>query len=188
LRDAWAWATLLLALAARATAVIGFTFWIATQRRRPEVDFLWRISLTGAPDGFRDWPQDEAPSIDVGQTILVEASLQNCSRGEARMRNRRARPRNHRRCRKPRVRDCRVRESGGRYSSPCAQIAGSERVEARSCPVVMCADRGRSLRAQRRVRGAAVRAVALDDRRHHAVVHVQRRRRDQLRFGVNCWL
>jgi hypothetical protein len=76
-RDALDWATLAVALAAGATAIIGFTYWILEQRRRPEVSFLWRIALNGDLDGLRDWPHDESPSIEVGQTILVEASVQN---------------------------------------------------------------------------------------------------------------
>jgi hypothetical protein len=76
-RDKWDWVVLGVGLAAGATAIVGFLFWIARQRRRPEVDFLWRLASTGDPARFARWMQDDNAKITVGDTILVEASIQN---------------------------------------------------------------------------------------------------------------
>jgi hypothetical protein len=76
-RDIWDVLALIVGLIAGGTAIVGFTLWILNLRRRPEVEFLWNISLTGARPGFRAWPQSDAPVIRVGETILVEASVHN---------------------------------------------------------------------------------------------------------------
>ena len=76
-RDGWDWAALAVGLATGVTAIIAFLFWIRRQRSRQEVEFLWRIATSGAPDGFRDWRQDDAPELRVGTTVLVEASIHN---------------------------------------------------------------------------------------------------------------
>jgi hypothetical protein len=76
-RDLWDKLALGVAIAAGLTAIVGFAFWIARQRRRPEVDFYWRIAKCGDISCLEDWHQDIEPEIEVGSTIIVEASILN---------------------------------------------------------------------------------------------------------------
>ncbi len=76
-RDTWDWIGYTVGLSAGVIAIIGFAFWIACQRRRPEVDFYWRIAKCGDISCLEDWHQDVTPEIEVGSTIIVEASILN---------------------------------------------------------------------------------------------------------------
>jgi hypothetical protein len=64
---------------ASGVALVGFVPWALQQRRRPEVEFLWRLSTTGEL-GVADWPSDDVPlvpEVEAGTTIVVEASIKN---------------------------------------------------------------------------------------------------------------
>jgi hypothetical protein len=76
-RDILDWIALAVGLIAGLVAIAGFLLIITQRRRRPEVDFLWRISTTGAPADFKDWQKSEMPTIRIGETILVECSIHN---------------------------------------------------------------------------------------------------------------
>lgn len=76
-RDGSDWALLITSLALFLSGTITFAVWTREQLKRPEVRYLWRLSLTGEAGDLRDWPPDEMPSIAPGTKVLVEASIQN---------------------------------------------------------------------------------------------------------------
>jgi len=76
-RDGWDVVVLVVGLAAGISAIVGFGYWILAQRRRPEVAFLWKVSASTVSDGMEAWPQGHRPVVRPGDTIVVEASIQN---------------------------------------------------------------------------------------------------------------
>jgi hypothetical protein len=63
---------LLLGILAVETAVL-----FLGRRRRPEVRFQWRISLSGDKADLALWPENDVPEVKASQKILIEAAIQN---------------------------------------------------------------------------------------------------------------
>jgi hypothetical protein len=76
-RDGWAWAQYAIGVIAGLTAIVAFLYWIREQRRRPEAEFLWKLSTNGRPEDLREWKPDEVPVVPPGSALLVEVSMRN---------------------------------------------------------------------------------------------------------------
>jgi hypothetical protein len=76
-RDVWAWAQYAVTVLAAVTAVVVFLAWALELRRRPEIQFHWRLSPDGDPAHLAMWPPDEVPEIRPGQPLLVETAILN---------------------------------------------------------------------------------------------------------------
>lgn len=80
----WSWRGLsglpwlaILGGAASVIALVGFAYWVAELRRRPEVRFAWLISRNGAVDDLFLWPPDDRPTVPPGSEVVVEVSVAN---------------------------------------------------------------------------------------------------------------
>jgi hypothetical protein len=73
----WGEVALALGVLASIPAIAGFVLWIAEQRRRPDIRFLWKLSTTGAPDDLEPWSPGYEAHIEPGCLVLVEASVKN---------------------------------------------------------------------------------------------------------------
>jgi hypothetical protein len=76
-RDGWAWLQYAVSVIAALTAIVAFSQWASELRRRPEVGFLWKLSLDGDPAKLATWPPDYVPEIDPTQPFLVQAAILN---------------------------------------------------------------------------------------------------------------
>jgi hypothetical protein len=76
-RDVWDWLLYAVTVLAAVTAIIVFLGWAAELRRRPEIQFQWRLSPDGDPIHLTIWPPDHVPEIEATQPLLVEAAVQN---------------------------------------------------------------------------------------------------------------
>jgi hypothetical protein len=76
-RDAWDWLLYAATALAAITAIVVFSAWALELRRRPEVQFYWRLSPDGDPANLAEWPADHVPEISATQPFLVAAAIQN---------------------------------------------------------------------------------------------------------------